>query len=151
MARVADTDNDGDLQGEIRGWEFNDNFSNQNAWRFPPSFSNSSGTNNAPYQVNDPIRYAVRRWLTIEYANDPKNIFNHNRLDLNRLLTFVYENGKPVLQHRHLTPHTTNGGVYGAPGGSDTIPAMEHRNIFDPQDSRLAFPLSSNQGNTRAQ
>ncbi len=151
MARVADTDNDGDLQDEIRGWEFNDRFSNQNAWRFPPSFSNSAGANNAPYQVNDPIRYAVRRWLTIEYANDPKNVFNHNRLDLNRLLTFVYENGKPVLRHRHLTPHTTNGGVYGAPGGSDTISAMEHRNIFDPQDGRLAFPFSAIQGNRRAQ
>ncbi len=151
MARVADTDNDGDLQDEIRGWEFNDRFSNQNAWRFPPSFANSAGASNAPYQVFDPIRYAVRRWLTIEYANDPKNVFNHNRLDLNRLLTFVYENGKPVLRHRHLTPHTTNGGVYGAPGGSDTIPAMEHRNIFDPQDGRLAFPFSAIQGNTRAQ
>ena len=150
LSRVADTDNDGDILDEKRGWEFNDVYSNQNALRFPPSFATSASANHAPYQINDPIRYAVRRWLTIEYANNPKNIFKHNRLDLNRLLTFVYENGHPVLKHRHLTPHTTNGGVFGS-GGSDTIPNMEHRNIYDPQDSRLAFPFSAIQGNKRAQ
>ncbi len=160
MSRVADTDNDGSIQDEIRGWEFNDNLSNLapdgvanqgiDTWRFPPSFATSAGASHAPYGINDPFRYEVRQWLTIEYADDPKNIFNHNRLDLNRLLAIVHENGKPVLQHRHLTPHTTNGGVFGG-SGTDVIPDMEHRNIYDPQDSRLPFPFSAIGGSKVAQ
>ena len=160
MARVADTDNDGDLQDEKRGWEFNDNFTNLapdgransgvDTWRFPPTFADNSGDFHAPYKLNDPIRYEVRQWLTIEYARDPRNFFKHNRLDLNRLLVYVYENNKPVLKHRHLTPHTTNAGVFGA-GGSDDIPDMEHRNLRDPRDSKLPFQFEAIQGNQQAQ
>ena len=149
MSRVADTDNDGDLQDEKRGWEFNDNFSNRLAWRFPPSFASSSGAAHSPYKLNDPIRSEVRQWLTIEYANDPQNILKHKRLDLNRLL--VFDPGENKLIFRHLTPHTTNGGTFGAPGGTDVIPPMDHRNIHDPRDTRLPFQFNAIGGNRVAQ